>query len=92
MKKLRVVVELTIDDLTEKDRDECAKMLPCDPMDLPGLDDIEKHDLDYLIESQLTDLNMFEGSDLYIMVTEAALISADWIDDTTSERKDGDND
>lgn len=79
-KTIRMVVEVTIRDMTRAERKECADMEGCKASELPKLNEVEMFDLAEVFAGQLTNNDeMWAGSMIYVKATDAKVTKCEVI-------------
>lgn len=77
-KKLLVVLEVTVSDLSSKERKECAEYAECKASELPRLRDLDAFEIAEVLLPVENDTEAFAGSDIYAKFTDSKIIAAEW--------------
>lgn len=81
MKKMRVTLEIDVDDLSPEKRAEYAKDMETIPDELPALKDTSAREAANALENFGGDMNeeLFAGSDTYVQFIDVRVMSAELI-------------
>jgi hypothetical protein len=91
MRTLLVTLEIDVDDLSEKDRAQCARDMQCGIEQIPDMSEVSAAEFSNLLEGIGMEGSVeyfFAGSDIYAEFKECRVLDCDWKDERSPQESE----